>query len=145
MITLAILISSCSSCKRLFNLPNLLIFCWSSHVTSVSDPPPFTHYKQTSLNQNQTMQSEKFNLGFYVTCCILLIQIRCMVFTIQKTVPLQAWPELENQRVLIWRRWGRVWWAWAYNLSWFSFGQSSRKLILPHLFFKNRSPPGNGF
>lgn len=39
--TLAALISSSSSWNRLLSLPNLLMFCWSSHVTCVSDPSPF--------------------------------------------------------------------------------------------------------
>lgn len=43
--TLAILISSSSSWNRLLSLENLLMFCWSSQVTSVSDPPP-------SMNQS---------------------------------------------------------------------------------------------
>lgn len=39
--TFAILISSSSSWNRLLSLENLLMFCWSSQVTSVSDPPAF--------------------------------------------------------------------------------------------------------
>lgn len=52
--TLAALISSSNSWSRLFNLPNLLIFCWSAHVTSVSDPddPALIHKgKQDSIHQ----------------------------------------------------------------------------------------------
>lgn len=38
--TLLDLISSSSSWNLLFSLPNRLMFCWSSHVTSASTPPP---------------------------------------------------------------------------------------------------------
>lgn len=73
--TLAILISSSSSWSRLFNLPNLLMFCWSSHVTSVSEPPPFSHSNHENRNaQNQKTEETEAVLGdkieFLLTCCM---------------------------------------------------------------------------
>lgn len=73
--TLAILISSSSSWSRLFNLPNLLMFCWSSHVTSVSEPPPFSHSNHENRNtQNQKTEETEAILGdkieFLLTCCM---------------------------------------------------------------------------
>jgi len=62
-----------------------------------------------------------------------------MVFALQKTVPLQSLTRINEEEVEEDGP-GPVFEDWAYGLSWFSFGESSRKLILPHLFFKNRSP-----
>lgn len=47
--TLATLISSSSSWNLLFNLPNLLMFCWSSQVTWASDPSPLETAPKSSL------------------------------------------------------------------------------------------------
>ena len=99
MNTLALLISSSSSWNLLFNRPNLLMFCWSSHVTSVSDPPPFNQiheqgfFRSCSEIKEQMWERERerererenalffcflerfwlgFRFGRFLTCCIFL-------------------------------------------------------------------------
>ncbi|KAI8546071.1 hypothetical protein RHMOL_Rhmol07G0087700 [Rhododendron molle] len=51
------------------------MFCWSSHVTSVSEPPPFSHSNHENRNaESQKTEETEAVLGdkieFLLTCCM---------------------------------------------------------------------------